>query len=100
MSVGSLLGKGVMFWPLHLAKVDFLDEADGSFALPLLVVDSPFAFWETAQPACGVVGAAFEKKPRMDLWLLLDAALEFFSDGGGRAGVSAIASPVFAMLTV
>jgi hypothetical protein len=91
-----------MFWPLALVKVDFFDEADGSFALPLLVADSPLAFWTTVEPACGVVGAAFEKNPRIDRWFLLDAALEFcfFRDGGGRAGVSAILSPVFAILEV
>ena len=100
MSIGSLLGKGVMFWPFALAKVDFFDEADGSFALPLLVVDSPLAFGTTVGLACEAVGAAFEKNPRMDCWFLLDAALEFcfLSDGGGRAGVSAIAPSVFAML--
>jgi len=89
-----------MFWPLALTKVDFLDEADGSFALPLLVADSPLAFWATVELACEAVGVAFEKKPRMDCWFLLDAALElcFFTDGGGRAGVAAIISSVFAML--
>jgi hypothetical protein len=89
-----------MFWPCALAKVDFFEEADGSFALPLLVVDSPLAFGTAVGPACEAVGAAFEKNPRMDRWFLPDVALEFcfFTDGGGRAGVSAIASSVFAMI--
>jgi hypothetical protein len=88
-----------MFWPFALAKVDF-EETDGSFALPLLVVDSPLAFGTAVGPACEAVGAAFEKNPRMDRWFLPDVALEFcfFTDGGGRAGVSAITSSVFAMI--
>ncbi len=88
-----------MFWLFTLPEVDFLDDADGTFELPLEFADSPFAFGTITRSACRVAGEALEKNPRIERWFLLDDALEFcFFNVGGRAGVSAMASSDFTIL--
>jgi hypothetical protein len=71
-------------------KVDFLDEGVGSFGLPLLDADSPLAFSPLAGAVWVLFEAAFEKNPRMELWFLIEAALEFcfFEEEGCRTGVA------------
>jgi hypothetical protein len=69
-------------------NVDSLEE-DGSLGLALLDADSPLDLSPLAEAVWVPFWAAFEKNPRMELWFLVDAALEFdfFSEEVCRAGV-------------
>jgi hypothetical protein len=89
----SLLGTGVTFWSLALLKAGLFADNTGNLGLSLLESDNPGAFGA----ALGVLaGAALEKNPRMELWFLLETALEpCLFNVGCRAGV---VSSVFAML--
>jgi len=109
-SGASLLGTGVAFRAVAFFKNDFFIEAGGlgvaaAFAFEVDASASVAgllsvlaSFFSTGSPLVGV----FEKKPRMELWFLLEATLLpcFFPAGVGLDGVVVSDLFVFAMMTV